>query len=78
MTAADQASQALLDQVFVDGAQGNFDSDPVGTIADCFQGFPDACFFWTPYDLGVGGSNVTLSGAQNFGSTAGLTFSFVA
>lgn len=40
------ASQALLDQVFVDGSEGNFDSDP-GLTSGCT--FVDSCGVITPY-----------------------------
>ena len=44
------ASQALLDQVFLDvPAQGSFDSTPNLTLG-CSNLF--ACVAWTPYDLG--------------------------
>ena len=43
------AVQALLDQVFVDGPQGNFDSQPLLT-AGC-QGAGDSCTAAVPFEL---------------------------
>ena len=56
------ASQALLDQVFVDTAQGSFDSDPSLTF-----GCGSTCFASTPFGLGeLFGQMVVRSGvAEN-------------
>jgi hypothetical protein len=59
-TEADQASQALLDTVFLDGATGNFDSDPTLT-AGCSN---IVCAVVTPW--GLSGTDVVLSGANNW------------
>jgi hypothetical protein len=42
------ASQALLDQVFLDGVLGDFDSIPA--LSNGCEGL-DECFFYTPYGL---------------------------
>jgi hypothetical protein len=74
------ASQALLDQVFVDGGSGQFDTDPSLTFG-C--GDPDNCYATIPYDVFNGGfyaneawnrsttdfSNVSLTGLVNFDLT---------
>ena len=49
------ASQALLDQVLLDGVLGNFDSTPA--LSNGCEGL-DECFFYTPY--GLSGSFVSL------------------
>jgi len=48
MAAATQASQALLDQVFIDGTGGNFDTQPSLTNG-CAN--PSSCYAITPYGL---------------------------
>ena len=48
LSAADTASQALLDQVFRDVSSGSFDSDPNLTFG-C--PFPLGCSVWTPYQF---------------------------
>jgi hypothetical protein len=48
LASATLASQALLDQVFVDGASGNFSSSPDLTFS-CGPD-PSYCFVFTPYD----------------------------
>jgi hypothetical protein len=48
LSAADTASQALLDQVFLDLSSGNFDIDPSLTFG-CPNGF--GCDVWTPYQF---------------------------
>jgi hypothetical protein len=45
---ADMASQALLDQVFLDGGLGNFDTDPTLT-SGCTD--PSQCDVITPYEM---------------------------
>lgn len=55
---ADEASQALLDQVLL----GVFDDDPART-AGCEQ--PAGCQILTPYELFAGGAGLILSGAIN-------------
>ena len=47
-------AEALRDQVLVDGAQGNFDSDP-GLAAGCGTG-QTQCTFITPYDVDASNS----------------------
>jgi hypothetical protein len=52
LSAADSASQALLDQVFLDAPTGNFDTDPSRTFG-CPFGL--ACSVWTPFQFtGIG------------------------
>jgi hypothetical protein len=51
------ASEALLDQVFLDGPSGNFDSDPALTNG-CPSLFSGQCFTWVPYTF----NTVTLFG----------------
>jgi PEP-CTERM motif len=55
--AAQAASQALLDQVFVNGPAGNFDATPA-LIFGCTSS-PLNCSAWTPY--GLGGQATALS-----------------
>jgi hypothetical protein len=52
LSAANTASQALLDQVFLNGRSGNFDSIPLLTFG-CETVF--GCSIWTPYGVGFGG-----------------------
>jgi PEP-CTERM motif len=49
VTSAAAASQALLDQVFLDTAQGNFDTDP--TLTNGIGAFNFSARIHTPYDL---------------------------
>jgi len=63
------ASQSLLDQVFLDGVLGDFDSIPSLTNG-CTSGF--ACNALTPF--ATDGTTVTLSSARNFsGSSSDYT-----
>jgi hypothetical protein len=68
LASATLASQALLDQVFLDGAEGNFDSQPSLTRG-CEAA--SSCFSLTPYN-GNGPNNgfiffaVDLSAAENY------------
>jgi hypothetical protein len=48
LSAAEAASQALLDQVFRDVSSGSFDTDPNLTFG-C--PFPLGCSVWTPYEF---------------------------
>ena len=59
--AATAATQALLDQVFIDGPAGAFDDDPALTSGCTATG--DACFGNTPY--AVGGGTVSICSAVN-------------
>lgn len=52
-TAALLASQALLDQVLIDGDLGLFDSDPLATFG-CEFLFDNSCGIATPYALSEG------------------------
>jgi hypothetical protein len=56
------AAQALLDQVFLDGAQGLFDTDP--TLTEGCLGTTQECGASTPYE--VSGSVVNHQIARNF------------
>ena len=58
---AEAASQALLDQVFIDGASGNFDSVPALTI-ECEN--IDRCNTFTPF--ATGGGSLVANAARNF------------
>ena len=58
---ATAAGQALLDQVFVDGPQGLFDSEPELT-SGCTS--TTNCFAYTPYGFGPRGA-VLILGARN-------------
>lgn len=60
------ASQALLDQVFVDGPLGSFDSRPELTRG-CTN--TTVCEIVTPWDV-WGGTNVNTGFADNYGTTA--------
>jgi hypothetical protein len=73
-TAADAqaASQALLDQVFVNGPSGNFDTSPALTFG-CTSSLVH-CQAWTPYALG--GQAVALSALATNGP--GVDSDFVA
>jgi hypothetical protein len=68
VSAADTASQALLDQVFRDVSSGNFDSDPNLTFG-CPNG---GCFVWTPYEFT--GFSFIASIAANFADFDGRDF----
>lgn len=61
---ANAAGQALLSQVFVDGAQGNFDSNP-GLTAGCAPVSGSLCETIIPY--GVSGRTVSTIVVQNLG-----------
>ena len=64
--AAIAASQALLDQVFVNGPDGNFDSTPAAT-GNCT--FGDFCSALTPYSvafIGTFTSYIQYSDARNY------------
>lgn len=67
--AAQAASQALLDYVFLDGAQGAFDSDPALTFGCSGLG---SCVVATPYGLLQG--TVATVGSVN---VPGASFEFV-
>ena len=56
------ATQALLDQVFIDGPDGQFDSDPVLTAGCTFW---QTCTAFVPYELQGVNFNVRLVGAIN-------------
>lgn len=58
---ADQASEALFTQVFLDGPQGNFDTSPFLTRG-CTD--PNQCAVFTPFFL-VDSSDVRVSAAFN-------------
>ena len=47
------ASQALLDQIFLDAAQGEFDSDP-GLTSGCVNTTFGVCEVWTPFGSASG------------------------
>jgi len=84
--AATLAAQALLDQVFLDGPQGMFDSVP--TMNSGCQGFvgpPDAvCAIYIPYQVApfsqpytyAAWSSVAINGPSN-DSAGGMSYSFV-
>jgi hypothetical protein len=60
------ASQALLDQVFLDTAQGDFDADP-GLTSGCINTTFGVCEVWTPFGFGelAGESGVLIGAAEN-------------
>jgi hypothetical protein len=73
-TDAASAAQALVDQVFVDGAAGNFDSDPSLTFG-CSASF---CETLVTYSAGVGGyKNAIATNAKylDYVSDAGFSYS---
>ncbi len=71
-SAADDASQALLDQVFVDGVQGNFDSSPELTAGCSGVGF---CIVSTPYSLFINFLGLVID--SSVANIAGSSFDFV-
>ena len=77
LASATLASQALLDQVFLDGAEGNFDTQPE-LATGCTN--PQNCFALTPYSgLGFTGSlpgnhRVLTSNAKNLRVSAGIDY----
>lgn len=60
------ASQALLDQVFLDAAQGEFNADP-GLTSGCINTTFGVCEVWTPFGFGelAGESGVLIGAAEN-------------
>jgi hypothetical protein len=75
-SAADQASQALLGQVFVNGAQGNFDTQPELTFGcEEFPAFA-VCQAWTPFDPPEGVVFGSASVAVNAVAESGDNVSF--
>ena len=71
-SAALAASWALLDQVFLDGGLGNFDSDPTLTNG-CF--FPNNCWALTPYQ--IMGANFLITQTANIAVGQGPDGAFV-
>ena len=72
------ASQALLDQVFLDASQGEFDADP-GLTSGCINTTFGVCEVWTPFgfgELAPGESGVLIGSAENDASL-GLDTVFV-
>lgn len=76
--AAGAASQALLDQVFLDGAEGSFDGVPQ-SIAGCSS--TTECWAWTPYAggssrfdmaLAVNGAGLSIDSVLFGGDSPGL------
>jgi hypothetical protein len=60
------ASQALMDQVFLDGGLGNFDTDPLLTFG-C--GLPAvSCAALTPFEFPVSAASFDVAGADNWAS----------
>lgn len=60
------ASRALLDQVFLDGFQGTFDSDP-GLTRGCESAFQiGACSIFTPFDTLVNNALADNSAVESF------------
>ena len=53
------ASQALLDQVFLDGVLGNFDSNP-GLTNVCGASAPH-CYFYTPFSVLISPPSVSVA-----------------
>jgi len=76
LSSALAASQALLDQVFIDTFLGAFDTDPARTSGCGGSGFDDQCSVLTPVQRLPGSINVLVAGVQNrIGSTlADFTF----
>ncbi len=66
-TAGQAAAQALLDQVFLDGGLGTFDTDPELT-AGCEIAF-NVCSIHTPHTAFAGGNGVFASSTVNFSPT---------
>jgi hypothetical protein len=66
------ASQALLDQVFIDGGDGTFDS-VVGNTQGCSA--TSICQTMTPYELD--GEAVTVGAASNVPAGGGADWTFV-
>ena len=62
-TTATAAAQALLDQVLIDGPQGNFGSDPSLTFG-CSHS--DLCLTFVPYDTILPNGRVNTKYAYNF------------
>lgn len=60
---AQAAAQALLDQVFIDGPAGQFDTNPELTVGCSITEF---CFADIPYALSGGGTLFEFAFAQNF------------
>ena len=60
--AATSAAQALLDQVFIDGPLGEFDSN-AGLISGCTH--PDECFAITPYKR-ISTQSIAVALARNY------------
>lgn len=73
LTAASGASQALLQQVFLDGALGQFDSDPSLTRG-CSD--PLQCLVLTPYAISTDGTRVAFGQAQNRVGADGIQGNF--
>ena len=64
------ASQALLDQVFLDTAQGDFDADP-GLTSGCINTTFGVCEVWTPFGFGeLAGESGVLCLARSGSSAA--------
>ena len=73
------AMQALLDQVFLDGPSGSFDSDPAITNG-CDYGADNACDSITPYYSATGSESINVAIAANgtgSNSTNSVSFSHV-
>ncbi len=62
------AAQALLDQVFLDGVLGNFDSNPALTEG-C--GFWQICHTYIPYALGSSAGSVNVAAEYNIAAGYG-------
>lgn len=75
-TAATAAAQALLDQVFVDGPAGNFDTDQAKTFGCTFI---FDCYTFVPYEL-AGQASLYYVSALNYSSLGlfdGVTYNDV-
>ena len=71
------ASQALLDQAFLDAAQGEFDADP-GLTRGCINTTFGVCEVWTPFGFGeLAGESGVLIGAAENDASLGLDRVFV-
>jgi hypothetical protein len=71
------ASQAVLGQVFLDTAQGPFDSDPTLTLG-CINTTFDACAAITPFgfgELALGEPGVLIGAAENSSPALDVVFS---
>jgi hypothetical protein len=67
LASASLASQALLDQVFLDGVDGLFDSDPSLTNGCSGPSVEfGACSTWTPYELFPTNEIISMTGARNY------------